>query len=95
METKLIARLKVRVLALDCSCGVPRTQYEDTLSAVRKFMGPDAAMVLSDALENDSEVEGGSFYFPHDGDALKVWKRMLHAYKVEHSLDNDENITEL
>jgi hypothetical protein len=85
METKILSELKTQTLTLDKENGVTSNYFKGVNDLIRLNMGVDAALVLSDAIEVDEE---GNYYFPKHGDALKVWKRMLHAYKQEHDLDN-------
>ena len=89
MEIKMLSSLKKKVLALDIPQGVNKKTLHETSVQIRQFMGIDASAILNDAMEVD---EDENIFFPNEGDSLKVWKRMLHAYKVEHSLDNDEHI---
>lgn len=87
METKILSALKQTILLMDNDKGVDRAAFNDTHKLVKGLMGADAALVLSDAMEVD---EASNLYFPEAGDALKTWKRMVHAYKVEMGLDNDD-----
>ena len=86
METKILSTLKQTILLMDNDKGVDRAAFTDTHKLVKGLMGADAADILGDALE----LDGGTFYFPNPGDGLLTWKRMVHAYKVEHGLDNEE-----
>lgn len=80
MLSKLIqSELKSKVLALDTDMGVSREAFQEVTSCIRGFMGANAADILIDAMD----VNDNTFYFPNEGDALKTWKRMLHAYKEE------------
>ena len=89
MEIKILSQLKAQVLTLDKETGVTSNYFKGVNDLIRQNMGADASLVLTDAIEVDEE---GNYFFPNAGDAIKVWKRMLHAYKVEHALDNDENL---
>ena len=91
MEMKILSALKNLVLTLDKDSGVSPNHFMVVNRSIRNSMGADASLVLTDAIEVDEE---GNYFFPNAGDALKVWKRMLHAYKVEHALDNAENLIE-
>ena len=91
MEIKILSALKNLVLTLDKDSGVTPDHFKVVNTSIRKDMGADASLVLTDAIEVDEE---GNYFFPNSGDAIKVWKRMLHAYKVEHALDNSENLIE-
>lgn len=86
MEMKILAKLKEMTLNLDKTEGVSREQFTETSNLIKKHMGGDAAMVLSDSMEVGM---AGEFYFPKEGEALRTWKRMKHAYKVEFGLDNE------
>lgn len=86
METKILSALKQTILLMDNDKGVDRATFTDTHKLVKGLMGADASDILGDALE----LDGSTFYFPKPGDGLLTWKRMVHAYKVEHGLDNED-----
>ena len=84
MLSKLVqAELKSKVLSLDKDTGVDKDIFHGVTSCIRGFMGANSADILIDAMEVDDH---NFVYFPNEGDALKTWKRMLHAYKEEHAL---------
>lgn len=84
MEIKILSALKAQVLTLDKDTGVSQNSFNGVNDLIRQNMGADASLVLTDAIEVD---EGGNYYFPNRGDAAKVWKRMMVAYKDEMALD--------
>ena len=88
METKILSALKAQTLTLDKETGVTSDYFKSVNDLIRQNMGADSSLVLTDAIEVDEE---GNYFFPNRGDASKVWKRMLFAYKQEHNLDNEEN----
>jgi hypothetical protein len=87
METKILSALKHNILLMDNDKGVDRATFNDTHKLVKGLMGADAADILADAMELGME---GEMYFPNSGEGLLTWKRMVHAYKVEHGLDNED-----
>ena len=91
----MIEEIKKGVLGLDKDTGVPSEHYFGVVSVVRQYMGADASDILAEHMEHDIEVEGGCYYFPNPGDALKTWKNMLRAYRIEKGLDKTENLVGL
>ena len=87
METKILSALKAQVLTLDKDTGVSQNSFNGVNDLIRMNMGADASLVLTDAIEVDEE---GNYFFPNRGDASKVWKRMVVAYRTEKGLDKSE-----
>jgi hypothetical protein len=84
MNKVMLAQLKAQTLTLDKETGVTSNYFNGVNDLVRKNMGADSSMVLSDSMEVDEE---GNYFFPNSGDGILVWKRMLAAYKEEKALD--------
>jgi hypothetical protein len=89
MEIKALTPIKSQVLALDKETGVDSTFYFGVVDIVKKNMGADASVILTEHMDHDEEC--GCYFFPNKGDADKAWKRMVVAYKEDRKLN--ENLT--